>query len=192
MRIKLLLILSLFYPAFVLAESSPKEQTLAMIEALKQVKVNDETSYKKVDQYIDYQRLTSDSIAPQRSKFSDKQAKEFMALFSELIRKIAYPQSSTFYNDEKSEYQPTVITGDKALVVAESVIEKEDFEMEIGYQYTKTNGVWRLSDLFIDEDSLVKDYQNQFSRIILKEGVDGLIKKIKHKLKEIDAENSKK
>ena len=175
-----------------LAEQNPKDQTLAMIDALKLVKKNDAVSYSKVDPYINYGILAGESIAPHRSKFTDKQAKKFISLFTTLIRKVAYPQSSTFYNDAKSTYQPTVITGNTAIVLAETIIEKEDFEMEIGYQLTNDKGNWRLSDLLIDEDSLVKDYQNQFGRIITKDGIEGLIKKIEDKIAEIDAENLNK
>jgi len=191
MRIKLF-ILCFFISTSIMAAQGPKEQTLAMIEALKQVKANDEVSYRQVDAYIDYDFLTSQSIAPHRSKFTDKQARQFMGLFKSLIRKVAYPQSSTFYNDANATYEPAVISGDMASVLSETVIEKEDFELEIGYQWKKTNGNWRLADLLLDEDSLVKDYQNQFGRLISKEGVDGLINRIEKKIVEIDEENAKK
>ena len=183
---------TLFLAKQALAEQSPKAQVISMIDALKKVEKDNASTYKNVDTYINYDLLTGESIAPHRSKFTDKQADIFVKKFRILIRKVAYPQSSTFYNDAKSVYQPTVVKGKTALILAETSIEKEDFEMEIGYAMTKTKNDWRLSDLLIDEDSLVKDYQNQFGRIISKEGVDGLIKKIEAKIAEIDAENSKK
>lgn len=170
------------------AISGPAEQTQNMIKALKQVKKNDEASYKKVDNYIDYHTITYASIAPHRSKFSDQQAKEFSRLFESLIRLVAYPQSSSFYEEAKSEFHEPMIKNNIAIVNSDAVIEKEDFEMEIGYQWKKNGNQWQLSDLIIDEDSLVKDYQNQFGRIIAKEGVDGLIKKVKDKIAEVKAE----
>lgn len=186
-----LFVLSLFISVSVMASQAPVEQTLAMINALKQVKQNNEASYRKVDTYIDYDALAGQSIAPHRNKFTDAQAHRFSILFKSLIRKVAYPQSSVFYNDAKVDYASPVIDGDIALVLSETYIEKEDFEMEIGYQFKKNKGVWRLSDLVLDEDSLVKDYQNQFGRLILKVGVEGLIKKIENKIDEINNENKK-
>jgi len=186
-----LLACSFLASSFVAAANGPDKQTLAMIEALKQVKKQNTATYKNVDTYINYKLLTSESISPHRSKFSDKQVNKFTTLFEALIRAVAYPQSSAFYEEAKTTYQPAEINGDVAVVISETTIEKEDFEMEIGYQWTKTNGEWLLSDLLIDEDSLVKDYQNQFGRIIEKEGVDGLIKKVEVKLAETEAENKK-
>lgn len=171
--------------------NGPAEQTLAMINALKQVKKNDKSTFKDVDNYINFELLTRESIAPHRSKFTDEQAKKFSRTFESLIRLIAYPQSSSFYDEAKTSYHPPVIKGNKALVTSETTIEKEDFEMTIGYQWTKTNSTWQLSDLILDEDSLVKDYQNQFGRIIEKEGVDGLISKIEQKLLETESEVKK-
>jgi len=173
-------------------QAGPAEQTLAMIDALKQVKDNDSSTYKKVDPFINYKLLTTNSIAAHRSKFSDTQFKKFTRLFESLIRKVAYPQSSSFYEEAKVTYESPVFKGDSALVISETFIEKEDFEMTIGYQWAKTNDAWKLSDLILDDDSLVKDYQNQFGRIIGKEGVAGLIKKIENKIADIDAEKAKK
>lgn len=190
MRINLF-ILSLFISTSAMANKNPIDQTLAMVNALKQVNLNDENSYRNVDTYIDYDELTHKSIAPHRSKFTDAQARRFTVLFKSLIRKVAYPQSSMFYNDAKVNYELPIITGDIALILSETRIEKEDFEMVVGYQLKKQDGIWRLSDLILDDDSLVKDYQNQFGRLISKEGVDGLIKKIENKISEIDRENEK-
>lgn len=172
----------------VFAIPGPAEQTQNMIKTLKQVKKNDEATYKKVDAYIDYHTITYESIAPHRSKFSDQQAKEFSRLFESLIRLVAYPQSSSFYEEAQSEFHKPIIKKNIAIVNSDAVIEKEDFEMEIGYQWKKNGDQWQLSDLIIDEDSLVKDYQNQFGRIIAKEGVEGLIKKVKDKIAEVKAE----
>jgi len=175
-----------------LTKNGPAEQTKKMVAALKKVKKNKTATYNDVDTYIDFHLLTTESIAPHRAKFSNKQAKKFTRLFEALIRAVAYPQSSSFYAEAEISYQPAIIDGNKALVISETIIEKEDFEMTIGYEWTKTKKQWLLSDLLIDEDSLVKDYQNQFGRIIQKEGVDGLISKVAQKLLEIESEGKAK
>lgn len=169
------------------ALDTPDAQLQSMIKALKSVAKNNEPSYKSVDPYIDFDTLTLRSIKPHIDKFSDKQIKQFTKTFGTLIRAIAYPQSSTFYKDAKANYESAEINGKTALIHSQTTIEKEDFEMDVGYEMTKSTA-WRLTDLYIDEDSLVKDYQNQFGRIISKDGVDGLIQKVKEKLAEVEAE----
>jgi len=187
MKLFSVVVFSLFFSTASFALQKPQDQLQSLISALKQVKKNNEASYKAVDPFINFKMLTKQSIAPHRKKFTDKQAKEFTKAFALLIRAVAYPQSSTFYNDAKETYQKTIIKGNTAIINSEAIIEKEDFDMEIGYQLVKSPE-WKLADLLIDEDSLVKDYQNQFGRIINKEGVEGLLKRVKNKLADVQAE----
>ena len=186
------LILMLLMCSFTInAAQDPLHQTQSLIAALKNVKENDKKTYLKVDQYIDYDYMTTRSIAPHADYFSKQKSDQFRQLFQSLIRMVAYPQSSSFYNDAKSVLSTPVIIADTAQVKSETSIAKDDFEMEIIYQWKKSGGNWLLSDLLIDEDSLIKDYQNQFGRILKKDGVDVLMQKINDKINDIEKENEK-
>ena len=46
----------------------------------------------------------------------------------------------------------------------------------------------KLADLSFDGDSLVRDYQNQFSRIVTKDGAEGLLKKLDQRRATLEAE----
>lgn len=167
------------------AAADPKQRTDDFVKAMIAAKPGDEQSYKRIDQYINYDAITSETIAPHRTKFSDAQAKEFKSNLTTLIRLVAYPQSGTFYKEAKYKYGEPKIQGNKAIVVQATYLPSEDLDMEIQYQWEKFNGNWMITDIGFDGDSMVKDYQNQFGRIISKDKVVGLLKKVNDKLAEL-------
>jgi len=185
----LLLLLSLTSPIF--AGQSPLETTKAFVASMKSVKTDGVSSYPKIDAFINFDHLTTETIRPHLKSFNETQVNTFKPLLQQLIRLVAYPQSGDFYSDSKYTYRKPTVDGDKAYVVMDVIFEKEDLEIELGYFWQKKDDNWLLTDLSFDEDSLVKDYQNQFGRIISKESVDSLNQKLQNKLTEIEKENKK-
>lgn len=167
------------------AAADPKQRTDEFVKAMIAAKPGNEKTYKHIDQYINYDAITSETIAPHLAKFSIAQAKEFKTNLTALIRLVAYPQSGTFYKEAKYKYAEPKMKGSKAIVVQATYLPSEDLDMEIEYQWEKFNGNWMITDIGFDGDSMVKDYQNQFGRIISKDKVDGLIKRVNDKLKEL-------
>jgi len=56
------------------------------------------------------------------------------------------------------------------------------FEISVDYLLHPEGEGWRVYDIITDEVSLLKNYRSQFNRIINKDGVDGLIKRMNDKL----------
>lgn len=177
------------FSATTFAGNTPLEQTKAFVDAMKNVKTEGEKSYSVIDRFINYDQLTQETIKPHIKSFNDAQIALFKPLLEDLIRLISYPQSGDFYTDSSYTYQSPIIDKNKAYVGMELIFEKEDLEMELGYFWRKFGDEWQLVDLSFDEDSLVKDYQNQFGRLIAKDGVDNLIKKLQDKVAEIEKDN---
>jgi ABC-type transporter MlaC component len=162
------------------------DSTKQFIDAVLKVKEGDENSYKKIDNYINYDIITTNTIAPHKGKFNKKQESKLKNDLTQLIRTVAYPQSGTFYKESKYTIVEPKKTGNKTLIIQNTYLPKEDMDMEIGYQWENIKGKWMITDITFDEDSMVKDYQNQFGRIISKNGVDGLLSKVEEKLKEME------
>jgi phospholipid transport system substrate-binding protein len=55
-------------------------------------------------------------------------------------------------------------------------------EIRVDYVLHDEGNHWRVYDVITDDVSLLKNYRSQFNRIIAKDGVDGLIKRMKAKL----------
>jgi phospholipid transport system substrate-binding protein len=56
------------------------------------------------------------------------------------------------------------------------------FEISVDYLLHPEGNGWRVYDIITDEVSLLRNYRSQFNRIINKDGVDGLIKRMNDKL----------
>ncbi|MDH5547548.1 MAG: ABC transporter substrate-binding protein [Gammaproteobacteria bacterium] len=166
--------------------NDPKSRTEGFVDAMKASKEKDEASYKRIDDFIDYQTITAETVAPHSKKFSSEQMSAFQRDLTALIRIVAYPQSGKFYKEAKYKYREAQMKGKVAVVIQDTYLPSEDLEMEIGYQLAQIDGKWRITDITFDGDSMVKDYQNQFGRIIAKDGVNGLNKRIQDKFKELN------
>ena len=81
------------------------------------------------------------------------------------------------YNGEEKQ-------GDDVVVKTTIKAERGGRPVEIGVDYRlrpEGNG-WRAYDVITDDVSILKNYRSQFNRIIAKEGIDGLIRRMKAKL----------
>lgn len=183
------LIILLFLACSTAWASKPLDKTKQFVDAIKVVKKNQFETYNNVDRFINYDYIMSKTIEPNREKFSNGQADSFKKQLTQLIRLIAYPRSGKYYNDAKYQYDAPKTEGNKVNIIQNSYLPSEDIELEIAYQWRDFQGNWMITDILFDGDSLVKDYQNQFSRIISKDGVAGLLKKVSDKLKEVEQES---
>lgn len=167
------------------AVASPMQATEKFIDAMKQAEKGNPASYAAVDTFINYDLITSETIKPHLSAFKPEEVKTFKKLLTEIIRLVAYPRSAKFYTDASYNYQPQAENNGTVKILSDMKIEKEDFELQLGYFWQQFGNNWMIVDLSFDDDSIVKDYQNQFGRIISKEGVAGLLKKLEEKLTEV-------
>jgi len=81
-------------------------------------------------------------------------------------------------------YQSEEPKGQDVLVTTVIKAERGGRPVEIPVEYLlrAEGGGWRAYDVITDDVSILKNYRSQFNRIISKEGVDGLIRRMKAKL----------
>ncbi len=175
------------------ASADPIARTQALIAAFKQVtkpaegasltpaqRATNAKAFTALDAYFDRATLTSRPIAPNVAKFSAAQKAAFKETFWSLIRLVAYPDSGAFFKEAKWSLKPgkAPLTVD---LLAE--LEEEDMETTVTFYWREIDGALRLVDVGFDGASLMKDYTAQFSRIIAKSGVEGLMKKLDKRFK---------
>ncbi len=163
--------------AFRAVKSAPEGKTLTSAE-----KQANSAAFTALDAFFDYDRLTGDSIAAHKDKFKPDELARFSTGFRELIRLVAYPKSGSFFEDAKTKLKLGKRRGKAADVEMHARLEKEDFETTVTFSWEESGGALRLVDVSFEGGSLVKDYANQFGRIIGKDGVAGLLKKLESRL----------
>lgn len=172
-------------------KADARQRTLDLIEALKAVKVAPEegslsksdraankTAFTKLDGYFDFNRLVETPIKRHRSKFSKTDYDKFLSRFRALIRLISYPQAGSFLRTAEVQVQKATQKKNQAVVPMAVEVPEEDLEMEVTFHWAPAGKSWKLVDVAFDGASLLKDYENQFGRIIAKDGVSGLMGKI--------------
>jgi len=178
------------------AAPTPKARSAQLIELTYQVKTTqdaplskaeqsaNEALYKQLDAFIDFEKLTSGPVAPHTKSLSKKQVRTIKALFRKAIRTIAYPKTGGFLQKAELTWGAETITSKTASVDLSLWVESEDLETDITFHWFQTKKGWKIMDMSFDGASLVKDYQNQFGKIIAKEGAASLVKKLEDRLAE--------
>ncbi|MBI3179616.1 MAG: ABC transporter substrate-binding protein [Deltaproteobacteria bacterium] len=170
--------------AFKAVKAPPEGKTLSDADRAANKKV-----FAELDGYFDYGRITSDPVAPHKKKFSKAQLSEFAALFREVIRLVAYTDSGAFLSSATLDIKAGPNKGKRSDVLMHAAVAEDDIETDVTFHWESTGGTLRVVDVSFDGASLVADYKAQFGRIIDKDGVTGLIDKIKKKLDEKRKEN---
>jgi len=138
---------------------------------------------KVINERFDFRAMSQRTLAINWKKASGEQQQEFVELFSQLIEN-TYIGRIEAYTDEKVDYPGEKIKGDKAVV--ETLILTASADIPINYKvYRKKNGEWWVYDVIIEGISLISNYRSSYQEIVSKEGFDGLIAKMRDKIREL-------
>lgn len=183
-------------PAAAVTASSVKSATEALVAAFKRVKDDDgklsdadkaanAKTYAELDALLAREHFTAAAIAPRKDKFSAAELKAFQEQFWDVVQRIAYPGSGAFFREGQVKYAEPKEKGGIWTHELTAYIPSEDLETVVALQWKLEGGKLRIVDVLFDGDSLVKDYQNQFARIVDKDGAAGLLKKLAEKREEL-------
>jgi phospholipid transport system substrate-binding protein len=173
------------------AEMSPTDSIRGSVDSiltLLQDKGLDQTTRRKemrkvINERFDFRAMSQRTLATNWKKASGEQQQEFVELFSHLIEN-TYIGRVEAYTDEKVDYPGEKVKGDKAVV--ETLILTASANIPIDYKvYRKKNGEWWVYDVIIEGISLISNYRSSYQEIVSKEGFDGLIAKMRDKIKEL-------
>ena len=180
------------------AKNSPDTRMGQLLDAFKTIKVPasegsalssedkkaNEVAFKAADGYFDFERLTAAAIAPHKKALSADQLARYNRDFTALIRLVAFPRSGAFVQQAKVELSPAAVTGKKADVTMHGHVPDDDIDTRIVFKWEDVGGEWRVTDVSFDGVSMVKDYQNQFGKLIKKDGAEGFLKKLQTRLEQ--------
>lgn len=110
------------------------------------------------------------------------QQKEFVSQFRRMVENRSVKQLDAYASDS-SRYAPAKINGEKGEVTTQ-VWNKGSMAVLV-YKMSWTNGSWRAWDLVIDDLSTMRNYRDQFSKILREKSLDELIDIIRQKADEL-------
>lgn len=140
----------------------------------------------KVLPHFNFQRMTALAMGRDWSKASSEQKKRLSDEFKTLLVR-TYSNALTGYRDQTLRYKPVKMQdGDTDVLVRTEVVQSGSKSIQINYSVEKQADGWKVYDVIVAGVSLVTNYRDTFNQEVRANGVDGLIKMLADKNKQID------
>jgi phospholipid transport system substrate-binding protein len=122
---------------------------------------------------FDFNEMAKRSLGSHWQKRSAVEQKEFVQLFTEVLEG-AYLGKLESYAGEKVRYLNERQEADFAEVNTKLTDGKGE-ELSLNYRLHSVNGDWKVTDIVIENISLVNNYRAQFSRVLAKSSYGDLV-----------------
>lgn len=138
--------------------------------------------------FLDVAELGQRALVDHWSKLDQKQRKEYLELLRALVE-ANYVKVFRNNVDYEIRYLKEDTEGQNRRVYTELLVHKPEGKQTIGVDYVlRPNGQdWRAFDIVTDGVGLIENYRSQFNKIIAKEGVQGLLERMRKKKAESSA-----
>jgi phospholipid transport system substrate-binding protein len=132
-----------------------------------------------VNERFAFDEMAKRSLGAQWQKRSAAEQQEFVRLFTDLLEG-TYLSKLEEYSGEKVQFVNERQEKDFAEVNTKLINRKgEDFALD--YRLLNVNGQWKVTDVVIENISLVNNYRSQFSRVLSRSSFEELVQAMKQK-----------
>jgi phospholipid transport system substrate-binding protein len=166
------------------------EEVLAVLKADKDIQSGNQKKVvelveKKVLPHFNFTRMTRLAVGGNWRQASPEQQKQLTNEFRTLLVQ-TYAATLTAYRDEKVEFRPLRMKPDDTdVLVRTSIVQSSGKPVPVDYRMEKTDAGWKVYDVIVAELSLVQNYRGTFNSEVQKGGIDGLIKALADKNKQL-------
>jgi len=141
---------------------------------------------KKIVPYTDMRRTTEMAMGPNWKKASPEQQAQLVSEFKNLLIR-TYSGALSQLRDQTIQFKPLRAAPDDKEVVVKTVVIGRGDPVPLDYRLEKTSAGWKVYDMNIMGVWLVEAYRNQFANQISQNGVDGLVKFLQDRNKQLAA-----
>ena len=132
-----------------------------------------------VNERFAFDEMAKRSLGAQWQKRTPAEQQEFVRLFTDLLED-TYLSKVEEYSGEKIQFVNERQEKDFAEVNAKLInIKGEDFALD--YRLVNLNGDWKVTDVVIENISLVNNYRSQFNRVLSRSSFEDLVQAMKQK-----------
>lgn len=147
---------------------------------------------EKILPYVDSERMTALAAGRYWRQATPEQQKQLSTEFRKLLI-YTYSGALSQVRDQKIEYKPLrADPADTDVEVRSQVIQSRGEPIQLSYRLEKLPSGWKMYDVNVMGAWLVEAYKGTFSSEISKGGIDGLIKTLSDKNKQLAARSSVK
>jgi phospholipid transport system substrate-binding protein len=135
------------------------------------------------DAILDYDALAQGSLENHWAERSDAERREFQDTLKKLVQR-AYRKNLDRTASYDVQFDGETKAGENTVVktMAKSRTNAREEPISIDYVVHRVGPTWRIVDIVTEGSSLVKNYRQQFTRIIKKDGFPELMRRMKAKL----------
>jgi len=140
---------------------------------------------KKVLPHFDFVRMTRLAVGRNWREADPEQQKLLVNEFRGLLVQ-TYAATFTAYKDQVIEYRPLRSQpSDKEVVVKSQIQQPGGRPVTVDYRMHRLDSGWKVYDVVVGELSLVQNYRGSFETEVRKGGIDGLIKTLADKNRQL-------
>jgi phospholipid transport system substrate-binding protein len=142
---------------------------------------------EKVLPHFDFQRMTALAMGPSWRKATPQQQAQLVDQFRTLLVR-TYSFALVAYRDQTLDFKPLRMQPtDTETVVKSEVRQPGQQPVSIDYTMQKADDSWKVYDVAVGGVSLVTTYRDTFNAEVRQGGVDGLIKSLADKNRQLEA-----
>jgi len=139
---------------------------------------------KKIVPYTDMRRTTEMAMGQNWKKATPEQQTQLVSEFKNLLIR-TYSGALSQLRDQTIQFKPLRAAPDDKEVVVKTVVIGRGDPVPLDYRLEKTANGWRVYDMNIMGVWLVEAYRNQFANQISQNGVEGLVKFLQDRNKQL-------
>ena len=141
---------------------------------------------KKIVPYTDMRRTAEMAMGPNWKKATTEQQAQLVFEFKNLLIR-TYSGALSQLRDQTVQFKALRAAPDDQEVVVKTVVLGRGDPVPLDYRLEKTANGWRVYDMNIMGVWLVEAYRNQFANQISQNGIDGLVKFLQERNKQLAA-----
>jgi phospholipid transport system substrate-binding protein len=145
---------------------------------------------EKVLPHFDFTRMTALAMGANWRKATPEQQRALVAEFRTLLVR-TYSTALSAYRNQVIEVKPLRAKPDDSEVVVRSEVKQSGTEpVTLDYSMQKTAHGWKVYEVAVGGVSLVTTYRDAFANEVRNAGVDGLIKSLAEKNRQLETKRS--
>lgn len=163
------------------------DEVLSVIKQTKDKRALHELAEKKVLQNFDFQAMARLAVGrPWRDANPAQQKALENAFRSLLVSTYTTALSQSSSSNQTVEVKPVRINPDDTDVTVKTLVKEPGRQpIMIDYRMSKAPSGWKVYDVVVENLSLVTNYRGSFNSEITRSGIDGLIKTLETKNKQL-------
>lgn len=139
-----------------------------------------------VEPQFDVREVAKRTLGTYWQERTEEERQEFIRLFTDLVQKTWGGALDRYNTNVQFLYDQERIDGQFAEVDTRIFDPVQNRTFSLSYKLRQLDNQWRIYDVVVENVSLVRNYRNQFNRILSKSSYQNLVQVLQNKLKELE------